>query len=71
MKRSGKYKLGVRDYAKGAVLAAASAALFFLQESLDAGVLVFEWKKIGMAAVGGFVAYLIKNFFEGEKQTTT
>lgn len=65
--KSRKYKLSKREVVKGLALAAISSALFFLQESFDAGMMVFEWKKIGMAAVGGMVAYLVKTFFEGEK----
>lgn len=69
MTTSKKYKLNKFDVLKGLLLAGASAVLFTVQDSLDAGVLVFEWKKIGMAAIGGMVAYLIKNFFEGKTKT--
>lgn len=66
--KSGKYKLSKREIVKGVALAAISSALFWLQDSLEAGSLRFDWRKIGMAAVGGAVAYLIKTFFEGEKK---
>lgn len=64
-----KYKLNKLDVLKGLLLAAISSVLFTLQDSIDAGALIFEWKKIGMAAVGGMAAYLIKNFFEGKTKT--
>jgi H+/Cl- antiporter ClcA len=67
MKRSNKFKLGVRDYLKGVLLAALSGVLFFIQDSLASEAFVFNWKKLAMAAVAGMVAYLIKNFFEGDK----
>lgn len=66
--KSGKYKLSKREILKGLVLAGLSSALFVLQDSIDAGAMIFEWKKIMMAAVGGAVAYAIKTFFEGEKK---
>jgi uncharacterized membrane protein YGL010W len=68
--RSQKFTLNKLDILKGLLLAGLSSVLFFIQASLDAGTMVFDWQKIGMAAVGGMVAYLIKNFFEGEKPKT-
>ncbi len=67
MSDSKKYKLGKLDILKGLFLASISSVLFFIQDSVDGGEFIFEWKKIGMAAVGGMAAYLIKNFFEGKK----
>jgi uncharacterized membrane protein len=34
-----------------------------IQQSLNAGTLVFEWNSILVAALAGGVAYLTKNFF--------
>lgn len=33
-----------------------------IMDSLNQGSLTFNWKQIGIAALGGFIAYLIKNF---------
>lgn len=36
--------------------------IVIIQASLEAGSLSFNWHQIAMAAVAGFVAYLVKNF---------
>jgi len=41
--------------------------VLILQQSLEAGVMVFNWKAIGMASVAGGFAYLVKNVFEPTK----
>lgn len=64
---SKQFTLQARDWVKGLVMAVATPALVIIQQSLDAGVLVFNWKAIGMAAIAGGVAYLIKNFIEPSK----
>ena len=65
--QSKKYKLNWHDIAKGLFISIGSAVLMFVQESVDMGDLVFDWKKIGMAAIGGAATYLIKNFFTDGK----
>lgn len=42
-------------------MAVLTPAVLIIQQSLDAGVLVFNWKSIGMAAIAGGAAYLVKN----------
>ena len=42
-------------------------ALLIIQQSLEANSLTFNWHQIGMAAVAGGGAYLIKNFLEPTK----
>lgn len=63
---SKKYRLNWHDIIKGLLISIVTAILMFIQESLSAEEIVFKWKDIGMAAVGGAVAYLLKNFFSGE-----
>lgn len=57
------FKLHLRDFLKGAVMAILVPVLYIIQSSVEAGNLVFNWKQIGIAAVSGLVAYLIKNLF--------
>jgi hypothetical protein len=64
MKESGFLKLNLRDFIKGALMAILTPVLFAVQQSLDAGVLTLEWKKLGMIALGAFVGYLIKNWLQ-------
>jgi len=59
-------KLNLRDFLKGAIMAILVPVIYILQTSLDAGVITFNWKQIGIAAISGFVAYLAKNLFTDE-----
>lgn len=63
MKDSNFLSLGWLDIAKGLVVAILTPVFVIVQQSLDAGVLVFEWKSILMAAIAGALGYLTKNFF--------
>lgn len=64
---SKKYTINWRDVAKASLMAALTPVLVLIQNSLDAGVFVFYWKPLAMSAVGGFLAYLMKNFFTPSK----
>lgn len=65
MKTSKLFDLGLRDFINGLIMAILVPCVAIVQQSLDAGVLVFNWRVIGMAAISGAVGYLIKNFFTG------
>lgn len=60
---SKQYSLGWRDVAKALLVAILTPVLLVIQTSLDQGHLELNWKNIGIAAVSGAIAYLIKNFF--------
>lgn len=64
MTPSPKYKLNLRDVLRGLLIAGLTPVLFLIQQSVEAGHLEFEPKKMAMAAIAGGVAYLIKNFFQ-------
>ena len=64
---SKQFTLEWRDILKGFLMAVLTPAIVIFQQSLDAGQLIFNWKAIGMAAVGGGFAYLVKNFLEPSK----
>lgn len=69
---SERFSLQGRDFLKGLVISALTAALVLVQTSLSSGQLVFDWVQIGMAAVAGGVSYLINNFaIEPPKVITT
>jgi len=57
------FKLHLRDFIKGAIMAVLVPVLYIIQSSLEAGNLVFNWTQITIAAISGLVAYLIKNLF--------
>jgi hypothetical protein len=62
MKTSPLFTINWRDIAKGLLIAILTPTLVLIQQSLSAGTLTLNWEQLGMAAVGGGVAYLIKNF---------
>lgn len=66
IKPSKKFRINWHDVLKGLFISVITAVLMFLQESLSVKEFVFNWEDIGMAAVGGAIAYLIKNFFSGK-----
>ena len=63
MKDSNFLSLGVKDILRGLLIAILTPILVLIQQSIEAGNLVFEWKSLLIAGVGGGLAYLIKNFF--------
>jgi len=63
MKQSNFLSLNWSDIAKGFLMAVLTPVFVIVQQSIEAGVFTFDWKTIGLAAIGGGVAYLVKNFF--------
>ena len=64
---SKQFSLKWRDAIRGLIIVVLTPAIVIIQQSLEACVFVFDWKTIGMAAIGGGVAYLVKNFLEPTK----
>jgi hypothetical protein len=56
-----------RDIARGLIMAILTPAVLIVQQSVEAGILTFNWHSIAMASVAGGIAYLVKNFFEPTK----
>lgn len=68
MKDSNFLSLGVKDFLKGFLMAILVPFFTIVQQSLQAGLLTFDWKSIAIASLAGAVAYLTKNFFTPPKQ---
>jgi hypothetical protein len=68
MKQSNFLSLNGNDFLKGLLMAALVPVFTILTESLNVGVLTFNWKAIGIAAVAGGVGYLTKNLFTAPKK---
>lgn len=68
MKTSKFLSLNLADILKGLVIAILTPAIVIVQQSLEAGVLTFEWKSILTASIGGGLAYLLKNFLTPQKE---
>ncbi len=61
---SPRYAINWKDALNGLLMSIGTAILVFLQNSIDLGEVVFDWKKIAMAGLAGAVTYLIKNYFK-------
>lgn len=68
MKTSNFLSLNWRDIFKGIVMAILTPVIVLIQQSVEAGVFVFDWKSLVLSAIGGGIAYLIKNFFTQPKE---
>lgn len=70
MKNTPLYRLGLPDFLKGILVAFLTASLAILTQSLESGHLPTtgpEWKQILIPGLLAAAAYLVKNFFSGEK----
>lgn len=63
MKQSNYFSLGKRDILRGLLISALTPVFVIIQQSLEAGILEFNWKSIGVAAIAGGLAYITKNLF--------
>ena len=64
---SKQFSLKQRDAIRGIIIAILTPVIVIIQQSIKANIWVFNWEDIGMAAVGGGFAYLVKNFLEPTK----
>jgi hypothetical protein len=68
MKDSNFLSLGWKDILKGLLIAILTPVFVVAQQSIENGLLTFDWKAISLAAVGGALAYITKNFFTKPKK---
>lgn len=61
MKQSGFLSLGWRDFLRGLLMAILTPVLTFILNSIEHGELTLNWHLVYLSAVGGAVAYLLKN----------
>jgi len=64
---SKQFTLNLNDFWKGLIMAVLTPVVTIVYQSIEAGSLTFNWKAILMAAVAGFMGYLMKNFFDKPK----
>jgi|SRR5882757_4096486 len=57
-----QFTLNVSDFVKGLIMAVLTPVFAIIADSINKGSLTFDWKLIGIAAIGGILAYLTKNF---------
>jgi hypothetical protein len=56
------FTLNTRDAIRAFIMAVATPAVVIIENSVEKGELVFNWHSIYVAAIGGGLAYLVKNF---------
>lgn len=59
---SNLFTINWSDFLKGLVMAILVPTILIIQQSVDSGILTFNWKEIGMAAIAGAVGFLVKKF---------
>lgn len=65
---SKQFSLDYRDLLKGSLMAGLTSGFTIVQQLIDSGNFdKIDWKHTVMAAVGGFIGYLAKNFFTPSK----
>lgn len=61
MKQSGFLTLGWRDFLRGLLMAILTPVLTFILNSIENGEFTLNWHLVYLSAVGGALAYLLKN----------
>jgi len=60
---SKQFTINISDVWKGLIMAVILPVLTIIMNSINEGSLTFNWKQIAIAAIGGLLGYLLKNFF--------
>jgi len=55
------------DLGKGLLMAVLTPVMAVIGQSIEAGNFTYDWKTIGLSALAGGFAYLVKNFFTSNK----
>ena len=55
--------LNSSDFIKGLIMAVLSSVITVIYQTVEAGLLVFDWKAIGTMALTAGLAYIMKNLF--------
>ena len=64
---SNRWTLNTRDLIQGLIMAIITPVIVVIQQSLDLGILTFDIKAIGMAAVAGALAYMVRKLPQSGK----
>jgi hypothetical protein len=67
MKDSKLFSVNTKDFLKGLIMSVLTPVFVIIEQSVSAGSLTFDWKFITLAAIGGFLGYMTKNFFTPAK----
>ena len=64
---SNRWTLNTRDLIQGLLMAIITPVIVVIQQSLDLGILTFDFKAIGMAAIAGALAYMLRKLPQSGK----
>lgn len=64
---SSLFTLNSKDWIKGLVVAVITAVITVVYNTIQTGVLVFDWKAISIAAASAALAYITKNLLTNSK----
>lgn len=71
IKTSKRFQLTGNETIDGFIFAMIVGALMVIQQSLDKEEFTFNWKAVGMAAVGAGITYLVRKFVNKPSVTVT
>lgn len=61
---SKQFSINLSDFWKGLLVATLTTPITTLIDSLNAGTFTIDWKHLGIVALSGLLAYILKNFFQ-------
>lgn len=67
---SKKFNLNLSDWVRGLLMAVLVPVIAIISDSIQAGTLTFNWSLILKAALGGGMAYLLKNWLMTPNEIT-
>jgi hypothetical protein len=65
-----RFNLNVSDWVRGLIVAVVTGPITILLDSLNAGSLTFDWKKIGTVALAAGLSYILKNWLMTPNEIT-
>lgn len=68
---SKRFNLKLNDWTRGLLIAAISPVIAAIADSINQGTVTLNWRLITMAAIGGGLAYITKNFLSPAKIVVT
>lgn len=58
---SKRFNLNLSDWSRGLLMAVLVPVIAIIADSINQGVLTFNWRLITMTAIGGGLGYILKN----------
>lgn len=65
-----KFNLNLSDWVRSLIVAVVTGPITIILDSLNAGTLTFEWKKIATVALAAGLSYILKNWLMTPNEIT-